>query len=156
MSMSIPSEFALLRGLVGLTAIDAAEFFQVDVDTVDSWESSNPAPSSVIENLKTLWEKILDIADKSLNAIDELTENLGRVEKIEWGLPTSNLEAQEVLGLPSIGCAQRIGALVSIECEHPINFVQRGSTTASRQAIKARLSTEAHQQPYLKKPPTSF
>jgi hypothetical protein len=144
----VPAEFSLLRSLTGLTVNDAAEFFQIDAETVDHWDSGIvDAPRETIESLKTLWQTIDEHASRSLDTIDEMVEKFGNPpEEIEWGLPISNLETQEVLGLPAVGCAERIGALVSAECEFPLKFVQRGSTPASRQAIFGRLLGEVNQQ----------
>lgn len=134
--------FNSLRELCGLTHEECAAYLDVRLDSVKSWSSGRRSvPDGVETQLIKLWRLMENEASRIIDNIEaqliEL-EAFGMPESIEFGIPKSREEANE-LGWPSVGSFMRIAALVAANVEVPLELVERGSTPASRAAINARL-----------------
>lgn len=137
--------FALIREVVGLTSPEAALYLGVSLDTVKSWNSGrNTVPLGVMEQMKDLWEKLLAMAENTIEAIDGMLEQYNSPPTyLEYGIPESDAEAQEVTGLPTVSTVERLAGIIAAETEIDIKIVQRGSTIGSQQAIYARILGES-------------
>lgn len=133
--------FGSLEEMCGLTHEECAAYLEVRLDSVKSWSSGRRSvPAGVEEKLIQLWQRIEDEASRIVDGIEAQLIELaprGLPESVEFGIPTSREEANE-LGWPSVGAFMRIAALVAANVEVPLALVERGSTPASRAAIDAR------------------
>ncbi len=142
----IATEFALIRNLVGMNSKETAEFLEVSIDTIKSWNvGRNDAPRHAIEQMKALYYQIEDRASAIIDAQEAMIDEIGSIpECVEIGIPGSDLEAQEVAGFPTVSTMLTLAALVSVGCDIPIKPVKRGSTVDTRGAINARMLGEAN------------
>ena len=92
--------FAAAIRLCGLSQQQAADFFDVRLDTLKSWSSGrNPAPAGVWAMLADLWRRIEDAADDAAPLVD-------LADSRSW----ANLSADDVDGLPG-GAVDVAGAM---------------------------------------------
>jgi hypothetical protein len=141
----------LLRELTGLTSEEAARFLKVWLDTVKSWNSGrNATPDGVLRQMRDLWEYISAIAEGAVEQLEsELSRHVVPPSEIKYGLPASAAEAQAVLGLPAVGAAERVAALVCVEFDLNVKLVRRGSTPGTRKAIYSRMQNDTSEAKYL-------
>ena len=92
--------FASALRLCGLSQQEAADFFDVRLDTVKSWSAGrNPVPDGVWHMLADLWRRIEDAAD-SASADDAIIDGRAR----------ANVSADDMDGLPG-GAPEAAGAM---------------------------------------------
>lgn len=92
--------FASALRLCGLSQQEAADFFDVRLDTVKSWSAGrNPVPAGVWDMLAGLWRRIEDAADGATDHVDLSDPRV-------W----ANLSADDADGLPG-GAVDVAGAM---------------------------------------------
>lgn len=94
--------FAAALRLCGLSHQEAADFFDVRLDTVKSWSAGrNPVPTGVWGMLADLWRRIEDAADNASGApaIDDPRARLNLAVDDADGLPGGADEAAGAMAL---------------------------------------------------------
>lgn len=129
--------FASIIAGLGLSQSEAAAFLSVRPDTVKSWGSGrNAVPEGV-------WTALHALAVAQDTAAREVAKQAKKAvaggHEIELSLANDNAEAQ-ALGWPCVGAqlAAFRRAWEMLGPEAKISIVARGSTEASRSAMKAR------------------
>lgn len=103
----MPTLFALLIQVCGLSHREAAAFLDVRLDTVKSWSTGrNPTPARVVEELGNLAFAIEEAADKTLEYISEAPA------EIELPMAADDKRARE-LGWPCLGAHRAMIALAA-------------------------------------------
>lgn len=138
--------FALLVQLCGLSQREAAETFEVRLDTVKSWSAGrNRAPDRILLQLATLASEIGYAAEEAAAVI---AENMRKIEAagrdpaevpVELGLASDDTEAKS-LGLPCVGAHRALlarVAAIAIRAGLTVEIVPRGSTAATAAAADA-------------------
>lgn len=138
------TSFSLLRNLTGLSSAQAAQFLEVSLDTVKSWNSGrNGAPDWALDDLRNLWRALERRADIGIEQLRATIQEQGfPPEQIEFGAPMTDREAREELDLPFVSCFHTFVAIFMTRTDIPIVIVPRGSTPLSKSLVEARKEVE--------------
>lgn len=125
--------FSVMIELCGLSLAEAAAFLDVRKDTAASWSNGRrSAGPDIINKLRELHDRIVDAAERSIDAIEAAPANA----EIEIGYPADNTEAK-LLGFPCVGAWRAMMGRVIADIDRPISLVPRGSTPGTAAAADA-------------------
>ena len=136
----MPSIFALLAQVCGLSHREAADFLDARPDTIQSWSTGRrTAPDGAIEELAALADRIDEEADVFIAALETQAADFGEPDVVELGLAADDNEAQS-LGWPCVGAHRAVlGLAVARGMAEGYRFriVPRGSTLPTAAASDA-------------------
>ena len=138
----MPTAFALLLQVCGLSHGEAARFLNVRPDTVKSWATGRRSvPGDALTALADLAAKIDAAADAAMGQVAEVaTRAWTDPTVIELGIAADDHEAQS-LGWPCVGAHRAVLALTlarGMAEGHRFAIVPRGLTLATAAAADAR------------------
>lgn len=135
-----PTLFSLLVRVCGLSLREAAEFFNVRLDTVKSWSSGrNRVPDAVLDELVALAAQIEKAASETLAQIEDMATQYGAPAEIELGIASDDVEAESI-GWPCVGAQSACLSLVvarGMKRGYRFRVTPRGSTFATAAAADA-------------------
>ncbi len=111
--------FALLLARCGLSHREAASALGVRLDTVKSWASGrNGTPPAVLEELRTLYARIVRAAAEMLALIAEQAP-----DEVDLMLAPDDVTARE-RGWPAVGAQAAMLGVVVAQCRRPMRIVE--------------------------------
>lgn len=121
--------FTLLRRRCGLSQHKAAEFLEVRLDTIKSWDGDRRGvPDRVIAELRELYNRMRRAAFEALAIMDEMPDG-----DVELGLANDDEEAR-ALGFPCVDSHAAVLGMIVGKTTRKCVIVPRGSTVATAAA----------------------
>lgn len=131
--------FTLLRSLSGMSQEETAEFLDVSVRTVQSWDvGRRTPPAGIIVEMRALIGQQERAADEALRTFAAQVTKFGSVGEVEIGYCTDDGEARE-LGYPCVGAHSAMIARViaAIPAGVSVVLAPRGATIGTAAAADA-------------------